>query len=188
MVIGKKTKYADSVFKYVRENNMSEHVLHRQNIDLNDLAGVYQNASMFAYPSVFEGFGIPIIEALFSKVPVITSTGSCFSESGGPASIYVDPYNVPQMSAAISAIWEDAAKKEEMVEGKIPGAENIDIKQDEFWLKFKALSKEKKYFVYSSDGGLSTSAARVMKQMGFQNVYNLLGGFEAWKSAGYFVE
>lgn len=116
VVIGKKTKYADSVFKYVRENNMSEHVLHRQNIDLNDLAGVYQNASIFAYPSVFEGFGIPIIEALFSKVPVITSTGSCFSESGGPASIYVDPYNVPQMSAAISAIWEDAAKKEEMVE------------------------------------------------------------------------
>ena len=82
----------------------------------------------------------------------------------------------------------DVRQPTEVVVGKIPGAENIDIRQDEFWLKFKKLNREKKYYVYCDNGGRSTSAARVMKQMGFKNVYNLLGGIEAWKSEGYNVE
>ena len=82
----------------------------------------------------------------------------------------------------------DVRQPTEVVVGKIPGAENIDIRQDEFWLKFKELNREKKYYVYCDNGGRSTSAARVMKQMGFKNVYNLLGGIEAWKSEGYNVE
>ncbi|MCG8323143.1 MAG: rhodanese-like domain-containing protein [Cytophagales bacterium] len=113
----------------------------------------------------------------------------CYSARTQPVIEHVNSKAMKKaMESESNVVVLDVRQPGEMVEGKIPGAENIDIKQDEFWLKFKALSKEKKYFVYSSDGGLSTSAARVMKQMGFQNVYNLLGGFEAWKSAGYFVE
>ena len=89
---------------------MTGRVFHLQNVSLQDLAGLYQNASIFGYPSIFEGFGIPIIEALFSKVPVITSTGSCFSEAGGPHSIYVDPYNVNQIREAIISIWGNTEK------------------------------------------------------------------------------
>ena len=116
VIVGKKTDYAEAVFKYVGENQMTDRVFHLQNVDLNDLAGIYQNAAIFAYPSIFEGFGIPILEALFSKVPVITSTGSCFAETGGPESIYVDPYNVKNLTAAISSIWENSEKKKRMAE------------------------------------------------------------------------
>ena len=46
------------------------------------MAIIYQSADIMLYPSLFEGFGLPILEALFSKTPVITSKGGCFSESG----------------------------------------------------------------------------------------------------------
>ena len=116
VIVGKKTNYAGAVFKYVSENEMTNRVFHRQNIDLHDLAGIYQNAEIFAYPSIFEGFGIPIIEALFSKVPVITSTGGCFAEAGGPESIYIDPSSVESLTAAISTIWENSEKKKRMAD------------------------------------------------------------------------
>ena len=116
VIIGKKTNYADIVFKYIRENQMANRVFHLQNVDLKDLAGIYQSASIFAYPSVFEGFGIPIVEALFSKVPVITSTGGCFPEAGGPDSCYVDPHNIDHLTAEIKSILEDEGKRDRMVE------------------------------------------------------------------------
>ena len=116
VIVGKKTNYTDIVFKYIKENQMTDRVFHRQHVNLNDLAGIYQNAGIFIYPSIYEGFGIPVIEALFSKVPVITSSGSCFSESGGPESIYIDPYNINQMTEAISSIWENREKRDRIVE------------------------------------------------------------------------
>ena len=113
----------------------------------------------------------------------------CYSASAQPV---VENVSSRDMKKAIESetgvVVLDVRQPTEVVVGKIPGAENIDIRQDEFWLKFKQLNKEKKYYVYCDNGGRSTSAARVMKQMGFKNVYNLLGGIEAWKSEGYIVE
>ncbi len=116
VIVGKKTKYADIVFKYVRDNQMTDRVFHLENVNLQDLAGLYQNAGIFCYPSIFEGFGIPIIEALFSNVPVITSTGSCFSEAGGPHSIYIDPNNVREIREAILSIWDNPEKAAHLAE------------------------------------------------------------------------
>ena len=113
----------------------------------------------------------------------------CYSASAQPV---VENVSSREMKKAIESeagvVVLDVRQPTEVVVGKIPGAENIDIRQDEFWLKFKELNREKKYYVYCDNGGRSTSAARVMKQMGFKNVYNLLGGIEAWKSEGYNVE
>lgn len=113
----------------------------------------------------------------------------CYSASAQPV---VENVSSRDMKKAIESetgvVVLDVRQPTEVMVGKIPGAENIDIRQDEFWLKFKQLNREKKYYVYCDNGGRSTSAARVMKQMGFKNVYNLLGGIEAWKSEGYIVE
>ena len=57
---------------------------------------------MLIYPSIFEGFGIPILEALFSKIPVITSKDSCFEEAGGEDSIYIDPLSSEEITKAIN--------------------------------------------------------------------------------------
>ncbi len=67
------------------------------------------------YPSLFEGFGIPIIEALFSKTPVITSTGSCFTEAGGPDSIYIEPTDEKALKEAIQKIKKNPKLRDEMI-------------------------------------------------------------------------
>ena len=113
----------------------------------------------------------------------------CYSASAQPVVENVSSKDMKRaMESESEVVVLDVRQPSEMGVGKIPGAENIDIRQDEFWLRFKELNKEKKYYIYCTNGGLSTSAARVMKQMGFKNVYNLLGGFEAWKSEGYVIE
>ncbi|MDR1631567.1 MAG: glycosyltransferase, partial [Dysgonamonadaceae bacterium] len=88
--------------------------LHIKNdFPFEDLPAVYQQASVFVYPSFFEGFGIPVIEALSCGVPAIAATGSCLEEAGGPDSIYVDPLNDAELAAKIREILEnkDLAKK-----------------------------------------------------------------------------
>ena len=57
------------------------HFLH--GIPSDDLPAIYQSAETFVYPSVYEGFGIPILEALHSGIPVVAATGSCLEEAGG---------------------------------------------------------------------------------------------------------
>ena len=72
---------------------------------------------MFCYPSIFEGFGIPIIEALFSKTPVISSQGSCFAEAGGTHSVYVNLQNAEkEIRKAIVSITTDEVLRRQMVE------------------------------------------------------------------------
>src|SRR5690606_11123342 len=70
--------------------------------------------TLFCYPSIFEGFGIPVIEALYSKTAVITSSGSCFAEAGGPHSVYVQPGDVKELRKSIEHIMESGTKREEM--------------------------------------------------------------------------
>ena len=72
--------------------------------DLPGIALFYSAATCFAFPSLYEGFGIPIIEALYAKTPVITSKGGCFSEAGGPNSIYIDPSNIFALESKIKLL------------------------------------------------------------------------------------
>ncbi|MFH2129229.1 MAG: glycosyltransferase, partial [bacterium] len=74
-----------------------------------------QLAKLFVYPSIFEGFGIPIIEAISSRIPVITSRGSCFMEAGGPATRYVDSSNPEEIAAAMEAVLTDSALAARMI-------------------------------------------------------------------------
>ena len=73
-------------------------------IAFDELPIVYYLSSLFIYTSRFEGFGIPIIEALQCGVPVIAATGSCLEEAGGPSSVYVSPDDVPALTKAINKL------------------------------------------------------------------------------------
>jgi len=92
-----------------------------------DLPGLYRQASVFAYPSVGEGFGIPILEALSSRVPVITSTGSCFSEPGGDAALYTAPGDVTELARALARVLGDEALRRDMVDRGDRHARNFDV-------------------------------------------------------------
>lgn len=116
VIVGKKTDYYKELLAIIDNNKLQNQIYFLSNVSLPELAILYQIAKIFVYPSIFEGFGIPIIEALYSRTPVITSTGSCFSEAGGPNSIYVHPEDVQMMQKAIINLWNDSEKREIMIE------------------------------------------------------------------------
>ena len=81
-----------------------------------ELAITYQLATIFVYPSIFEGFGIPIIEALFSKTPVITTNSGVFPEAGGPNSIYVNLNDTNELKIQITRLLDNEALRNEISE------------------------------------------------------------------------
>ena len=101
ILVGKKTPYAE---KIIQIKDPRIHMLN--NVPFADLPTIYQMASVFVYPSFYEGFGIPILEALNSRIPVIAATGSCLEEAGGPHSLYVHPNNVQDLVQAIHKALE----------------------------------------------------------------------------------
>ncbi|HOZ13512.1 MAG TPA: glycosyltransferase [Tenuifilaceae bacterium] len=116
VVIGRKTKYFhNDVVPYIEQNNV-KNIVFPSFVSNDDLPAVYQGALCFVYPSIFEGFGIPILEALTSGVPVITSKGSCFEETGGSHSLYVDPSSPEQIGDAIIRLIGDTNLRDLMVE------------------------------------------------------------------------
>jgi glycosyltransferase involved in cell wall biosynthesis len=114
-VIGSGGAYLQEVSDYVQSHRLKDRVRFLYSVPFADFPAVYQMASAFVYPSVFEGFGIPIIEALWSKTPVITSSGSCFAEAGGPASLYVTPGDHSQLAAAIERVLRDSSLRSTMI-------------------------------------------------------------------------
>lgn len=116
VVAGRETAYAEQVKGYLKTEKLEHRVHFLSNVRFADLPGIYQLAEIFIYPSKFEGFGIPVIEALHSGVPVIAATGSCLEEAGGPGSYYVDPEDEIQLAQYINAILGSPETAREMVE------------------------------------------------------------------------
>lgn len=125
IIVGKKTEYQEEIEKYANENNISDKLTILNDVPLKDLPALYQQADILAYPSVFEGFGIPIIEALFSKIPVITTKGGCFSEAGGMSSAYVEYGNIEDMANSINNILQDSNLRKNMIEEGCKYAQNF---------------------------------------------------------------
>lgn len=115
VAIGKQTEYTQLVKEEISKLGLESQINILSNIPFEDLPTIYQMASLFTYPSFFEGFGIPIIEALHSGIPVVAATGSCLEEAGGQDSIYVDPNSVSQMSEAIDRVLTNNELASEMV-------------------------------------------------------------------------
>lgn len=111
VIIGKKTAYFTEINTYILENNLQNKVIFLENVELKELASIYRMATVFIYPSVFEGFGIPIIEALYSKTPVITSKRGCFAEAGGEDSVYIDALNSEEIKTELEKLLADLEKR-----------------------------------------------------------------------------
>lgn len=115
VVVGaKKPKYFKLVEKTVRLSGVE--VFFLEKVSMEELAGIYKLADIFIYPSFFEGFGIPVIEALFSETVVITSNTSCLPEAGGPDSVYINPGSVEDIKAKILFLWENESERKRRAE------------------------------------------------------------------------
>ena len=79
-----------------------------------DLAKLYAAATVFCYPSLYEGFGLPVLEAMQSGIPVITSNVSSLPEVGGDAVRYVDPHDAGELSQALTELLTDEARRAQL--------------------------------------------------------------------------
>ncbi len=80
----------------------------------HDLALLYRGAACLVMPSFYEGFGLPVVEAMASGVPVMSSNRSCLPEIGGDAALYFDPESVEEMSAVMERMLNDSTLRKEL--------------------------------------------------------------------------
>ncbi|MDR1645617.1 MAG: glycosyltransferase family 4 protein [Tannerellaceae bacterium] len=115
VAVGRHTAYARKVEQYAARAGVAHrlHLLH--DVSFEDLPAVYRLATVCVYPSLFEGFGIPVVEALASGVPVVAATGSCLEEAGGPDSLYADPTNETELAQHILTVLNDPEKAAKMI-------------------------------------------------------------------------
>ena len=125
VLAGKPTEYVEVLKKFMAENELEERVIFLHDVPIADLPALYQAAKIFVYPSIFEGFGIPILEALRSKVPVIAATGSCLEEVGGLNSLYFHPKDHDALAKHISDLWNDDSARKKQVDAGVQYAEKF---------------------------------------------------------------
>jgi glycosyltransferase involved in cell wall biosynthesis len=124
VVIGEGSHYKKQVEEYISRHQREKDVIFLSDTNVAkdsarfrsslDFAAIYQLSEALIYPSFFEGFGIPVLEALWSRTPVITSNTSCLPETGGDAAYYVDPHSPDEIAAAMLRVANDKKLVEEM--------------------------------------------------------------------------
>ena len=116
ILVGGKTSYQDEIENFIAKNNLKNKIKILNKVPFADLPALYQSAKIFAYISVFEGFGIPIVEALHSQIPVLAATGSCLEEAGGNAAIYTNPVDKTAIATDLKNLWHDENLQQQLIE------------------------------------------------------------------------
>lgn len=122
VLVGKKGNAYRDIIDFIGLNQLQKRITIINQVDYADLPSLYQLASVFVYPSLYEGFGIPVLEALRSRVPVITSNISSLPEVAGNAAILVEPTNINELKNALEKTCFDNELRAELIrksEGRI---------------------------------------------------------------------
>lgn len=133
VLVGRQTPYSAKIIQYAASNNLTDRIHILSNVPTSHLYAIYQQAECFAYPSRYEGFGLPIVEAIQSGLPVVACTGSCLEEAGGPYNIYVNPDDHLAMAHAISQSLVNSEGREERIarsQEYVRRFENRNVAQD----------------------------------------------------------
>ena len=133
VLLGRQTNYVTkTLLPFIHKNQLTNRVHLLNGVPNHHLPAIYQQALCFVYPSRYEGLGIPIIEAIQSRLPVVAATGSCLEEAGGPDSLYIHPDDADALAQAISRSLPGTDGREERIERSlqyIQRFENNDIAQ-----------------------------------------------------------
>ena len=116
-IVGDGREYKREVEAYIYEHGMEHRFKWLGDQTPSQLQQLYTNAQVFIYPSFYEGFGLPVVEAMLSGCPVVTSNVSCLPEAAGPYSLLANPAEPEDIKENIQRALEDTALRRRMIEG-----------------------------------------------------------------------
>jgi len=107
VIVGKKGWLYEGFFRRLRELGLEDEVIFPGFVPDDDLPPLYSAADLFVFPSLYEGFGLPVLEAMACGTPVVTSNASSLPEVVGDAAVLVDPNDVQALIRAMSAVLDN---------------------------------------------------------------------------------
>ncbi|MFH1486109.1 MAG: glycosyltransferase family 1 protein, partial [Chloroflexota bacterium] len=114
VAVGAKGWLYESALQLLDQLRMGEHVMFYGAASVDELLMLYNAASLFVFPSLYEGFGMPPMEAMACGTPVISSNASCLPEVLGDAAIYLDPLDVEGWASAIERVSGDEMERDDL--------------------------------------------------------------------------
>jgi len=115
IIAGKKGWKSEDIFETIEKLNLQKDIIFTGYVPDEDLPALYNAADLFVYPSLYEGFGLPPLEAMACGTPVITSNTSSFPEVVGDAGIMIDPYDVDGLTKAMYEVLTNDGLREDMI-------------------------------------------------------------------------
>lgn len=107
VMVGAGSWNRQSIFKEISRLNLQKHVVAPGFVGDEQLCALYGGASCFVFPSLYEGFGLPVLEAMACGCPVITSRTSALPEVAGEAAVLVDPWSIAEIASAMRRLASD---------------------------------------------------------------------------------
>jgi glycosyltransferase involved in cell wall biosynthesis len=114
VIAGKKGWYFEEIFHTVATLNLADRVIFTGYVDEADKPALLRGASLFVYPSLHEGFGVPVLEAMASGIPTIAGNRTSIPEIAGDGALLIDPASLPELTAALEHLYTDKAARSEL--------------------------------------------------------------------------
>jgi glycosyltransferase involved in cell wall biosynthesis len=115
VIAGERAWLSDSVFEKIKNSRFQKEILTPGRLTFTDMGTLVRGASAYVYPSLYEGFGLPVLEILASHVPLICALNSSLGEVGGDAPLYFDEKNPSDLAEKIERVLSDENLRAEMV-------------------------------------------------------------------------
>ena len=128
VILGKATEYINELQQFIQEAGVRKQVIFLHHTTTVELQAIYQMAEVMIYPSFFEGFGLPVLEAQASGCPVITSGISSLPEAGGEGALYIDPKNRSEIGHALKNVLSNNTLKQDLIKRGAANAERFGEK------------------------------------------------------------
>ena len=106
---------AEDILENIKKSKFSRDIILAGQVGFGDLSKIYQGASAFVFPSLYEGFGIPILEAFASQIPVVCANNSSLPEVAGDAALYFENDNAEDLANQIEKILASEETKKDLV-------------------------------------------------------------------------
>lgn len=129
VLAGEKAWLWEDVFQKIDNSPYKKDIIIPGKIKFSDLGHLMRGASVFCFPSLYEGFGIPLLEAFAARVPVVCSHNSSLPEVGGKAALYFDGYDVTDLARKIESIFSQEELKKDLVEKGLRQIEKFSWKK-----------------------------------------------------------